>query len=279
MTPPEYVKARAVLLDALDALGPHREVVVLVGAQAVYLHSGSADLATAPTTTDADLLLTPGLLAHEPLIESAMTGAGFVRGEQPGTWLGRGRVAVDLMVPEALSSGRGRRSAEVPVHGNFFRRTEGLEAAIVDNDLRHIGALDDRDPRVFPVRVAGPAALLVSKVVKISERAQNPKRLKPKDGLDVLRLLRAVEPGDLAATLGRLLANELAAGVTRKAVDALRELGTDPDRLVPSLAAQAEAGFEDPEVIKASVVALVEEVLDSLEPDGLADGQVIGLLR
>lgn len=38
--PQEYVLARRVLLDALDALGPQIEAVVLVGAQAVYLHTG-----------------------------------------------------------------------------------------------------------------------------------------------------------------------------------------------------------------------------------------------
>lgn len=32
--PPEYVLARAVLLDALEALGPHLDALVLVGAQA-----------------------------------------------------------------------------------------------------------------------------------------------------------------------------------------------------------------------------------------------------
>jgi hypothetical protein len=31
-----YVLARRVLLDALDALGPHRDAIVVVGAQAVY---------------------------------------------------------------------------------------------------------------------------------------------------------------------------------------------------------------------------------------------------
>lgn len=76
-----------------------------------------------------------------------------------------------------------------------------------------------------------------------------------------------------------VLANELAAGVTRKAVDALRELGTDPDQLVPSLAARAEAGFEDPDVIRASTVALVEEVLDSPGPGEVTDGQAAALLR
>ncbi|PSL54222.1 hypothetical protein B0I31_107279 [Saccharothrix carnea] len=53
MIPQEYVKARSVSLDALDGLGAHRDAVVLVGAQAVYLHAGDADFVTAPTTTDA----------------------------------------------------------------------------------------------------------------------------------------------------------------------------------------------------------------------------------
>jgi hypothetical protein len=42
---PEYVLARRVLLDALQALGSQRDAVVLVGAQAIYLHVGEADLA------------------------------------------------------------------------------------------------------------------------------------------------------------------------------------------------------------------------------------------
>ncbi len=41
---PEYVAARRVLLDALTALDGHLDNLVLVGAQAVYHHSGSADL-------------------------------------------------------------------------------------------------------------------------------------------------------------------------------------------------------------------------------------------
>jgi hypothetical protein len=44
LQPPEYVLARSVLLDALQALAPHLDAVVLVGAQAVYLHTGDAEL-------------------------------------------------------------------------------------------------------------------------------------------------------------------------------------------------------------------------------------------
>lgn len=42
---PLYVAARRVLLDALTALREHRDAIVLVGAQAVYIHAGDADLA------------------------------------------------------------------------------------------------------------------------------------------------------------------------------------------------------------------------------------------
>jgi hypothetical protein len=45
---PIYVAARRALLNALDALQPHLEALVLVGAQAVYLHAGEGDLAVAP---------------------------------------------------------------------------------------------------------------------------------------------------------------------------------------------------------------------------------------
>ncbi len=54
-----YVLSRRVLLDALEALGKHRQAVILVGSQAVYLHVGDADLAVAPFTTDGDLAIVP----------------------------------------------------------------------------------------------------------------------------------------------------------------------------------------------------------------------------
>ncbi len=53
---PLYVRARAALLDAADALAAHLHAIVLVGAQAVYVHTGEADPGEdisdpAPTTT------------------------------------------------------------------------------------------------------------------------------------------------------------------------------------------------------------------------------------
>jgi hypothetical protein len=54
---PLYVQAREVLLDALEALGEHRASLILVGAQAIYLHTGEPGIAVAPFTTDADVVV------------------------------------------------------------------------------------------------------------------------------------------------------------------------------------------------------------------------------
>jgi len=266
MISPEYVQARAVLLEALEGLGAHRDAVVLVGAQAVYLHAGAADFATAPTTTDADLALIPGRLADEPAVVDAMRAAGFVLGDQPGRWLGQGGIAVDLMAPQALCGGSSsHRSARLqPPHNDKMtaRRTLGLEAAVLDNDVRVIAALDAEDSRSFKIKVAGPAALVVSKVIKIAERRGQSRGQKPKDGLDVLRLLRAEKdvPG-LARSLRALVSNELSSEVAKQAVDELRVLALEPDDLLPTLAAEAEAVFGNSDEIKMSMVALVDELL------------------
>jgi hypothetical protein len=72
-----YIAARRVLLDALVALAPHGKAVVLIGAQAVYLHAASANLGVAAYTSDGDLGLDPDILGDETLLEEAMTAAGF----------------------------------------------------------------------------------------------------------------------------------------------------------------------------------------------------------
>jgi predicted nucleotidyltransferase len=74
---PEYVAARRVLLDALDALGAHRKSVVLVGAQAIDLHVGEGDLAVSPYTTDGDLAIDPRALDDEPALAATLESAGF----------------------------------------------------------------------------------------------------------------------------------------------------------------------------------------------------------
>jgi hypothetical protein len=147
---PEYVLARRVLLDALQALGEQRSAVVLVGAQAIYLHTGDAELAVAPYTTDGDVVVDPSRLRDNPTLGEVLHGAGFYADTQHvGTWvmslLFEGRpveVKIDLMVPQAVG-GPGRRGARLGPHGNrAARKARGLEAALVDQQRMTIKALD-----------------------------------------------------------------------------------------------------------------------------------------
>jgi len=214
---PEYVLARRVLLDAFEALGDQRAAVVLVGAQAIYLHTGDADIAVAPYTTDGDVALDPSRLRDNPKLAEALSGAGFAADVQHvGTWIVSrplgGRpvdVKIDLMVPEALG-GPGRRGARLGPHGNkIARKARGLEATLVDRRQRTIEALDGADGRAFEVAVAGPAALMVAKLHKIAERIDKPGRSEDKDALDVLRLLRGISTEAMADGVHILLNADL----------------------------------------------------------------------
>lgn len=60
------VRARSVLLDALIALDAHRDSVVVIGAQAIYLHTGSAPVAVAEATKDSDLSIDLRTLGDDP---------------------------------------------------------------------------------------------------------------------------------------------------------------------------------------------------------------------
>ena len=110
------------------------------------------------------------------------------------------------MVPSAVAGG-GRRAADLQGHApHVARKARGLEAALVDKSGRTIAALDLIDTRSFVVAVAGPAALLTSKLHKLHERLTQaaPYRLDAKDALDILRLLRSTPTEQLARTFLRL---------------------------------------------------------------------------
>lgn len=135
---PEYVAARRVLLDALEALGTHRKAAVLVGAQAIYLHVGEGDLAVSPYTTDGDLAIDPRQLDDEPALTGTLEAAGFELTVRPGTWSSKD-VQIDFLVPTLLG-GPGRRGARLGVHGvDVARKATGLEGAIVRRPKGHAG--------------------------------------------------------------------------------------------------------------------------------------------
>src|ERR1700677_2027521 len=156
---PLYVRARSALLDALDALQPHLDAVVLVGAQAVYVHTGNADVGGAEYTTDADFSISPSELADSPILGDLLAAHGFTPREHPGGWLSPSGIYIDLMVPEALA-GPGTRGGGLATHGKrAARRAKRLEGATVDRDRSTVAALEPTDTRETEIWVAGPGAL------------------------------------------------------------------------------------------------------------------------
>ncbi len=258
------VRVRSVLLDALIALDAHSDSVVVIGAQAIYLHTGSATVAVAEATKDSDLGIDLRTLGDDPLIEEAMARAGFHHDPlagQPGSWLSPDGIPVDLMVPDAIA-GKGRRSVEAPPHDKrALRRAVGLEAAVVDNAVMTIHALAADDDRVIESRVAGPAALLVAKLHKLGERQGTPDRLVDKDAYDVYRLLVAIATDGLATALVRLLADELAGDVTGAALDFLAQLFGNAGGAGSVMAGRAEELVGDPAVVAAACAALAGDLL------------------
>ena len=94
-------------------------------------------------------------------------------------------VAVDLMVAphQAGTTKASARAARLTLHEKLTARiARGLEPALVDNAFVTITALEPSDSRTVELRVAGPAALLTAKAIKISERLEQadnrPDRLK-----------------------------------------------------------------------------------------------------
>jgi len=209
----EYVEARRVLLNAVDALRAHLDAVVLVGAQAVYLRTAGRIEGYQPFTTDADIVLDPTLLGPIPPLGEAMTAGGFVLTDEPGIWEARFArpgfvyqivVPVDLIVPEELAPKAGRRAARLPgEHGKTTaRKSPGLAGAVVDNGPLELVSLEGGDLRQITVNVAGYGALLVAKLHKLGDRLVTPDRLHAKDGGGGLTPNGADDPRGASACSG-----------------------------------------------------------------------------
>lgn len=186
--------------------------MILVGAQAVFLHAGEVDEAIATETKDADLAVHPELLAATPRIEEAMRAAGFdldARHPQPGTWISSDGMPVDLLIPDAVSGRTGRgRSGRIKPHSNMStRRVRGIEGALVDHAPMTTTALDADDHREHRLQVAGPMALLVAKLHKVSDREaegarQRPRSLRPRGAPPLPRARGTDSRTDGAGTAG-----------------------------------------------------------------------------
>ncbi len=256
---PLYVQARDALLDAVETLREHLDAIVLVGAQAVYMHTGGTEFEVAEYTTDADLSVGPDDLSEEPLLAELLEANGFSGGRHPGSWQSRSGIVVDLMVPETLA-GPGRRGADLGSHGRrVARRAKGLEGSLVDREVMAISSFSDAT-RSIEMQVAGPAALLVAKVHKISERTSSTDRLRDKDALDVFRLLRSISTNELARRMTHLLNDPLSAATTQEAVDELVPLFGAPDSAGVEMMLRALRDPDDSEVLATSMIVLATDL-------------------
>ena len=130
----------------------------------------------------------------------------------------------------------------------------------------NVRALADGDDRSYDINVAGPAALLVAKVHKLSDRidAEDNRRINTKDAFDVFRLLQAVETMELIDEVDLLTATEVSAEVTAEAMAGFRELFGTPTSVGTLLVADHVMGIEDRDVIIASSVALNQEWIETM---------------
>lgn len=264
-----YVDARETLLDAVEALGPHGVAAILVGAQGIYVHTEGADdsFAIAPFTYDADLALDPELLGDTPAIVEAMSRAGFHLGDQPGLYSREGPSQVDLLVPEAVG-GPGRRAARLGPHGNkAAMKVRGLEGALVSHGVRKITSLVPGADHSCLLKVAGPAALLVSKVHKIGERLEEGdvrrQEQLAKDAFDIYRLLRAIDTAELVSEFGFLQSDEISSRVTCGALSMFESLFGSRSGMGTSLLVRSVEALEDSGFIMESSLALSRDLLQA----------------
>lgn len=269
------VAARRVLLDALFALRDHRDALTVVGAQAVYLRTSTSAIRSAAFTTDGDISIDPEVLGDLPLLEQAMTAAGFSRKEhQSGLWQRPERVGdatveveVDLLVPHHLAPqpNKKRRTALPPHNEWATKKVPGLEAAAIDRSLMTIGSLTPTDTRQTQVYVAGPAALLIAKAFKLHERNQQaatkPHRLSAKDAGDVYRIMTTVPPREVASAFATLREDPRVGEVTEEGINHLRILFGAPATPGTNLAVQALAGDVPESRVRALAPGYIQQVI------------------
>lgn len=213
-------RSRRLLITTIVALGEHANAMTVVGAHAVHVWVqkkwGPVDM---ESTRDGDLAVNPVLIAEDPKIMEIMAEIGLepARPERPGIYgyvNERGlswerRTTVDLLVPETYAGSKGR-SARIPGQKSATTRAYGLELAIHDRTLIRISTTDGEPEISVEVNVAGPAALLIAKAHKVSERLadvdKRPDRLRPKDSGDIALLMMVTDGAEMATTMTRHLA-------------------------------------------------------------------------
>jgi hypothetical protein len=255
-------------------MGPHCDALTLVGAQAVYLRVGEAEIPVAPTTTDADISFDPAVVKKEPALDALMKEAGFWRrkdiGGNPlvGIWekrQGHVLVSVDLLIPAAVAPPGGRRAARIPGHGmGALLKVPGIEASLADAGALQVASLESDDFRSFEIRVAGQGALLVAKVHKILDREQQGNRLNDKDALDVFRLLRGTSTEEMAHRLSVAAEDARSRDATLYAVESVPSLFGNRDGEGVRMAVRATEGLLPEAEVVASLTALTDDLMSAV---------------
>ena len=216
---PDLVEARNTLLVVLQSLEPHRDALVVIGAQAVHERTKGLVDVISTATSDADIGVDPALLASGPDLFEAMLAAGFERAsnDRPGIYSLGGALnkegrplppSIDLIAPEA-SAGKGSRAATLSGHRRgSVSRANGIEMAMLDKDVVDLRSIGQEDGPTIRVNVAGTGALLAAKAWKLSDRladaaAGKGRRVRPKDAGDVWRLMATSDPSEVRETFDR----------------------------------------------------------------------------
>lgn len=168
------------------------------------------------------------------------------------------------MVPEGPSEG-GRRSAKIPPHDpRAFLRVSGIEAVIVDNSVFTLTSLEPDDDRAVKVRVAGVAALLLSKAIKIRQRlddsASHPDRLQDKDASDVIALMMTSDVDKVTTTFGELLRDERTQDITHAGLGHFHQLFGASRGPGVEMAIRALDGIQEPSTIAALATAFTAQM-------------------
>lgn len=262
----EYVLARRALLDVLGVLKEQLPGLILVGAQAVYLHAPADRARQVTYTTDGDLAIDPELLSAHPDIGEVLLAAGYTLHSSPGRFFTPDGIPIDFMVPSGALPASRRRTADLAGQSpGTARRTAGLELALLDSAPTTITALDSTDRRSVTLRVAGPAALTVAKLFKLQERLAGSRRdrVLSKDAGDLLRLLRYCDAARIGARLRELRFSEVARATVESATGYLREELDSASSPLVGLAVADLEGIEPARQVEAAFRTLGKRLTDA----------------
>jgi len=131
-----------------------------------------------------------------------------------------------------------------------------------------VNSLERDDQRAYDIAVAGPGALLVAKLHKITERLADSRagdRSRDKDAADVYRLFQATSVESMGAAVTRARQSSVAGGVTEAALQQLQAaFGKRGATGVIMAVRAAAANGDEAAAMEAACLAYTEGLLERL---------------